>query len=117
MRRIMIVDDEKGILDLLETFLAGKGFEIIRSDNGAAALEILDKGGEVDLLILDHRMPKMDGATVVNELKKKEIKKMPVILLTGSLGEVTKSLGADAFMMKPVDLTVLYNKVKELLNL
>ena len=115
MAKILVVDDELEILSLLETFLKGKGHETIAVDNGEKALELISQDGSIDLMILDVRMPRVSGGDVLKEMNEKGIK-TPVIVLTGSLGAETSKLTADDYLMKPVDLTELSNKVNELLN-
>ncbi len=112
MAKILVVDDELEILSLLETFLKAKGFDAVTTDSGEKALEMITQDESLDLIILDVRMPRVSGADILNAMKEKGIK-TPVIILTGSLGEETKRLVANDYLMKPVDLKELYNKVNE----
>ncbi|MFH1552155.1 MAG: response regulator [Candidatus Omnitrophota bacterium] len=114
-KKILVVDDEQEILALLEEFLTRKDFQVITADSGRKALKIIDKGESIDLILLDHRMPKLDGTGVLRELEIRQ-SKVPVILLTGSLGETIGMIKVDAFLMKPIDLDELLDKVRELLG-
>jgi len=115
MPDILIVDDEHEILYILERFLKKSGFNVITADSGEKAVKIMSRGKNVDLIILDHRMPKLDGAGVLDALKTLKVK-TPVVLLTGSISKDTKKLDVDAFFMKPVDLHVMLDKIRELLS-
>ena len=68
MAKILIVDDEQNIVDILSEFLTKKGFQTIKCYNGKEAIEAINRGIPVDLIVLDHRMPGMDGAVVLKEL-------------------------------------------------
>ncbi|MFC1480222.1 response regulator transcription factor [Candidatus Omnitrophota bacterium] len=114
-KKILVVDDEQEILSLIDEFLTRKGFQVIVADNGEKALDIIDQDGSIDLILLDYRMPKLDGSAVLAELKMRQ-NKTPVILLTGSLGKETRELEVGAFLMKPLDLDEVVAKIEELLG-
>ncbi|MBP7055842.1 MAG: response regulator [Candidatus Omnitrophica bacterium] len=84
MYRILIVDDEPEIVNILELLLKTKGFEVVTACGGAKGIEAIKSGIKIDLLVLDKKMPKLDGLAVLKELKKSQ-DKIPVIILTGSL--------------------------------
>ena len=115
--RILIVDDEKEIRDLIDIYLKGEGYETLKAENGEEALEILEEN-EVDLIILDIMMPKVDGITVLETIRK--VSSVPVILLTAKGQEEDKlfgyEMGADDYMTKPFSPKVLIAKVKALLK-
>jgi two-component system response regulator MprA len=119
--RILIVDDEEKILSLLTRLFAAKGYEVLTASNGKEALDLLRDGQTVDLIVLDKRMPEMDGFGVLNELKKTGLdKKIPVILLSGELNldeEHLKKLLKLGFnpnhvLSKPVNLSDLLEHVR-----
>ena len=113
--KVLVVDDEKDIRELLERFLTRKGFEVQPVDNGIIALETIKNDPTFDILVLDNRMPGIDGTEVIRELAKRE-KKIPVIMLTGSLVINENHLQADAMLRKPIDLNELLNKINEVLG-
>jgi len=115
MSKILIVDDEKEILELVDIFLRKQGYEVVKFNNGEDALAFMDEDAGIDLVILDIRMPGIDGGTVLERLRRKE-KELPVIFLTGSVGGQPVKVKADAMFMKPIDLNDLSKKVKELLS-
>jgi DNA-binding NtrC family response regulator len=118
MHKILVVDDEARIVEILEKFLAKNGFEVIKSVGGENALELLRSNVKIDLLIIDMKMPQVTGFDVLKE-KKKWDNKAPVIILTGSI-DVEKHLSGlrelgytqSDIAHKPVDLFALLEMVK-----
>ncbi len=115
MAKILVVDDEREILDLMEIYLTKKGFQVVKCDNGEGALGIVDKDKEIDLIVLDIRMPGLDGKDVFNELKRRQCK-LPIIILTGSMGKDHLGLEAEGCLLKPIDLDDLMDKINRLLG-
>ena len=77
--RIVIVDDEKEIADVIELYLKNEGYEVFKFYNGMDTLDCLEKQ-EVDLAILDVMLPDVDGFTILQKIR--EVHKFPVIMLT-----------------------------------
>lgn len=110
MARILIVDDEPQIVDLLAEFLARNGFEVLTATGGAQALDLLNKEALIDVIILDIRMPKVSGYQVIDQMRQ-DGRTIPVIIFTGSL-EVQddlpdlekKGFTREDILFKPVDL-------------
>ncbi len=115
MPKVLVIDDERGILAVIEKFLRKKNFEVVTADDGDKGLEVFDEDKSIDIIILDHKMPRLDGAGVLNGLTARG-NKLPVILLTGSLGKDARKLKVDAFLTKPIDLDELLDKINELLG-
>src|SRR5690606_18092222 len=88
--KILVVDDEKEIRDLIEIYLKNEGFQIIKASNGREALEILEEE-EVHLIILDIMMPEMDGIKAC--MKIREEKNMPIIMLSAKAEDMDKIFG------------------------
>lgn len=101
--KILICDDEKEILEILELYLEKEGYEILKASDGEEAISILNSGNNIDLSILDIMMPKVDGYKVVKHLRK--ISNMPVILISAKNQDSDKilglDLGADDYITKP----------------
>lgn len=114
---VLLVDDEKEIVDLLEIYLANDGYKILKASNGLEALETLNKH-DVDLIILDIMMPKMDGIQAC--LKIREQKNMPIIMLSAKGQDMDKimglSTGADDYVSKPFNPLELLARVKSQLR-
>lgn len=114
--RILIVDDEKDILDLIDICLSHEGYEIIKAGDGVEALEKIDES--VDLVIMDIMMPKMDGLKTCIEMRKRYT--VPIIFLTAKTQDTDLILGlqigADDYIKKPFTPAVLSAKVKATLR-
>ena len=102
MQTILVCDDDKQIVEAIEIYLKGEGFKVIKAYYGYEALDYLDKN-EVDLLIVDVMMPRMDGITMTAKLREKY--DFPVIFLSAKSEEVDKilglNMGADDYITKP----------------
>ena len=115
--RILIVDDEKEIRDLIDIYLKGEGYETLKAENGEEALGILDNN-EIDLIILDIMMPKLNGIEAC--LKIREQREMPIIMLSAKSEDIDKILGlntgADDYLTKPFNPLELVARVKSQLR-
>lgn len=111
MTKILVVDDEEGILDLLYEHLSDDGFEVISANNGSSALAQIYRE-KPDIVLLDLNIPELDGYQVLRELRQAPTtKNLPVILLTGvspTEGEkAAVELGANHYVTKPCKLAAL----------
>lgn len=115
--RILIVDDEKEIRDLVEIYLKGEGYDTVKAENGEEALEML-KFNNIDLIILDIMMPKLNGIEAC--LKIREEREMPIIMLSAKSEDLDKILGlntgADDYLTKPFNPLELVARVKSQLR-
>ncbi len=112
-RLILIVDDEKPIVDILKFNLQKEGFDTIEAYDGQTGLNLaLEKNP--DLILLDVMLPEMDGFTVCKEIRMKS--QVPIILLTAREEEVDKvlglELGADDYITKPYSVRELLARIK-----
>jgi two-component system OmpR family response regulator len=117
MTKILVVDDDPHIRELVKVFLMQEGFEVLEAIHGADALSILETT-TADLVILDIMMPEMDGWELCRELR--EHYDMPLLMLTAK-GETTQKikgfqLGTDDYMVKPFEPEELVVRVKALLK-
>ncbi|MFH1652831.1 MAG: response regulator [Pseudomonadota bacterium] len=120
MKKILVVDDEELICNVLKKFLTLKGFEVFTALRGEEGLLLLEKE-KPDLLIQDKRMQGIGGLGVLRELRKRK-NDIPVVILTGSqdvdeitIGEI-RQLGYDDFLFKPVDLDELLERINRRLK-
>ena len=115
--KIMVVDDDSNICELLRLYLEKENFEVCIVNNGAKALEIFDRE-KPDLMLLDIMMPQLDGWQVCREIRKKST--CPIIMLTAK-GEVFDKvlgleLGADDYVVKPFEAKEVIARVKAVLR-
>jgi two-component system, OmpR family, alkaline phosphatase synthesis response regulator PhoP len=116
-KRVMVVDDEPDIVELIRYNLKSEGYEVITARNGKEALDKL--GTLPDLIILDLMMPVMDGLETCKRLKADpRTARIPVLFLTARSGEVDEVLalemGADDYIRKPITPRKLAARVKAL---
>jgi len=117
--RILIVDDIEENLYLLETLLKGSGYKMVTAKDGVEALSRL-KEESIDMIVSDILMPRMDGFQLCRECKKDEsLKKIPFIFYTATYTEkkdedFALSLGAEKFIVKPVEPNVFLKILKEI---
>ena len=115
--KIMVVDDDSNICELLRLYLEKEGFEAVIAPNGMKALELFDTE-KPDLLLLDVMMPQLDGWQVCREIRKKS--SCPIIMLTAK-GEVFDKvlgleLGADDYVVKPFETKEVIARIKAVLR-
>ncbi|MBR4874567.1 MAG: response regulator transcription factor [Clostridia bacterium] len=112
-RKILVVDDERPIVDILKFNLEKEGFEVLTADNGLSALECALTQSP-DLILLDIMLPKMDGFDVCRKIREKL--NVPIIMITARDEEVDKvlglELGADDYITKPFSVRELIARVK-----
>ena len=115
--RILVVDDEKNICELLRLYLKKEGYEVIIANNGADALKRFAEY-KISAVILDIMMPGMDGVDVLKEIRKDS--DTPVIMLTAKGETIDKvlglELGADDYIVKPFEPKELVARVKAVLR-
>ncbi len=114
--RVLLVDDEAPFLQALSRRLAKRGYEVLTASDGQEALESLDKDPDIEVVVLDVKMPGMDGLEALKAIKEKH-PFVEVIMLTGHAtfesGVAGMKLGALDYMMKPCDLEMLERKIEE----
>lgn len=111
--KILVVDDEREIADLLEVCLKNEGFEVCKFYDGAEALACVEKGG-LDMAILDVMLPGIDGFRICQKIREKYF--YPVIMLTAKVEDMDKimglTLGADDYITKPFNPLEVVARVK-----
>ncbi len=119
-KRILIVEDEAALVDMLKLRLEASGYATLTAYDGIEALAKAKKE-KPDLIILDLMLPKIDGYKVCRMLKFDEkYKNIPIIIFTARAQEsdkkIGKDVGADAYITKPFEPQTLLTKIKELLE-
>ena len=119
--RILCVDDSESNLNILEAALVPSGYKVILSESGESALEIINQQ-KIDLVLLDVKMPVLNGFEVCKRIKDDErYQNIPVVLVTGLTSKEERiegiEAGAEDFISKPFDQTELLTRIKMLLKM
>lgn len=114
-QKILLVDDEKDIIEFLAYNLTQEGYDVISANNGEKALEMLPE--KPDLIVLDVLMPKMNGYETCAKIRENEaFKNVPVLFLTAKISEMDEvhglSLGADDYITKPISPKKFIARIK-----
>ena len=114
---ILIVDDEKEIADLIETYLENENYVVLKAYNAKSAIEIIQKN-QIDLLLLDIMLPDCDGFTLCRKIREKYY--FPIIMLTARIEDTDKIngliLGADDYITKPFNPLEMIARIKSQLR-
>ncbi|GAB5603225.1 response regulator transcription factor [Thermus sp. FJN-A] len=114
--KVLLVDDDPALLEVLGAYLRGAGFEVLEAENGEKALELFPRA---DLVILDLMLPRLDGFHVLAEIRR-ERPELPVLMLTARGEEEERvqglELGADDYVVKPFSPKEVVARVKALLR-
>jgi CheY-like chemotaxis protein len=117
--KILVVDDEKGFVQMIHDALSPRGFEVIRAHNGEEALKALEGITPPGLLILDVNMPVMSGIEFYNRLSRgKRRSPIPTLVVTArsQMEEMFRDIGADGFLSKPFALQDLFSEVDSIIG-
>lgn len=116
-KKILIADDDPGILDAIEAMLSFKGYDVVTTLDGDSVLEITDD--LPDLFLLDIWMPGLSGIEICKALKTNpKTANIPVILISASLniGKAAAEANADNFIAKPFEMRELTGKIEQLIS-
>lgn len=119
--KILTVDDSVSIRKMIEFALKSKGYAVAGAGDGQEGLESLERGDRFDLVILDINMPRMDGLTLLKNIRARESwARLPVLMLTTEGQDADRDtaigLGASDYMVKPFKPTELLDRVAKLLE-
>lgn len=117
MRKILIVEDDFDIQELLQNFLQEAGYEVASANDGVEAVSIFSSG-QFDLILLDIMLPKIDGFSVCELIRRQS--QVPIIMLTALSGEEEQIRGLDLqiddYITKPFSMPVLVRKIAAVLR-
>ncbi len=115
--KVLVVDDEIGIREVIKEYCLFEHFDVLEAENGYEAINIL-KDNEVDIIVLDIMMPKMDGYSTLREIRTNY--QIPVIMLSARSEEYDKllgfELGVDDYLTKPFSPKELIARIKAITN-
>ena len=116
--KVLIVDDEAGIRDVIKEYCLFENYDVLEAKDGMDALEIVNNNKDIDIIVLDIMMPKMDGYTTLKEIRK--LSTVPVIMLSARSEEYNKllsfELGVDDYVTKPFSPKELIARIKVICN-
>ncbi len=117
---ILVVDDESRMRKLIKDFLAQKGYSILEAGDGEEALKVFEENqNQIHLILLDVMMPKLDGWSVLRQIRQ-ENKSLPIVMLTARAEEQDElfgfELGVDEYITKPFSPKILVARVEAILK-
>ncbi len=114
---LLVVDDDPDILEVMGEALVNRGYRVATAENGQEALKRI-AGEEPQLILLDMRMPVMDGATFAKVLRKRYGHQIPVVVVTAAedAASCAAEVDAERHLEKPFDLEALYDVVSEVVS-
>lgn len=116
--KVLVVDDESRMRNLVKDFLVKSGFEVVEAEDGEQAVDVFYADKDISLIILDVMMPKMNGYDVCRTIRKDS--KVPIIMLTAKSEEQDElagfNLGVDEYISKPFSPKILVARVEAILR-
>lgn len=111
--RVLVVDDDEGIRRLVVQILRDEGFEPLAHENGLEALDYLVGGGAADVVLLDMRMPVMDGWEFASQVHERKIE-VPILVMTAATNARAwaQEIAAQGYVPKPFDIDELVSAVR-----
>ena len=120
MPRVLVIDDDEGMLKLIDTALSARGYEVIKAEDGAEGLNII-RGKDPDLVILDKMLPGMDGFEIARRIRREpDFGHIPILMITAATQLTVKldafNAGADDCLVKPFEVDELAARAAALLR-
>jgi CheY-like chemotaxis protein len=118
MKTLLLVEDDEDLRDVVRDALQNDARRVLEAEHGRDALELIDKHGLPDLILLDMNMPIMNGWQFAQELRDRQLWRVPVVVLTAAHDALrsAQEIGAAGFLGKPFDMSSLYSVVDRHLN-
>ena len=116
--KVLVVDDEARMRKIVKDFLVAKDYKVVEASNGEEAIDIVYEDKDIDLVLLDVMMPKMDGWETCREIRK--VSQVPIIMLTAKSDETDEllgyNLGIDEYITKPFSPKILVTRIDAILR-
>ncbi|MBR3262991.1 MAG: response regulator transcription factor [Lachnospiraceae bacterium] len=116
--KVLVVDDEARMRKIVKDFLVAKDYKVVEASNGEEAIDIVYEDKDIDLVLLDVMMPKMDGWETCREIRK--VSQVPIIMLTAKSDETDEllgyNLGIDEYITKPFSPKILVARIDAILR-
>ena len=116
-KKVLVIDDEPKIIEVVKSFLESKGFAVFTAENGKQALDLFEQEN-IALIVLDLMLPDMTGEEICIQIRKKSL--VPIIMLTAKIEESDMlkglNIGADDYITKPFSLKALYARIEAVLR-
>ncbi len=113
MAKVLVIDDEKDILNILRTLLVKLDFEVKVANDGRKGIELFEDGHDFDLVITDIRMPRVDGNQVAKHIRGSGRPDTPIVAISGYGKEIDKGL-FDFSITKPFSLETIIDVIKKI---
>ncbi len=117
VKKILVVEDEQKIMNVVKSFLESKGLQVVSAENGRKALELFEKEN-ISFILLDLMLPLLSGEEVCRSIRKRS--KVPIIMLTAKSDEADMlkglGIGADDYITKPFSLKTLYARMEAVMR-
>jgi DNA-binding response OmpR family regulator len=117
MKKILVVEDEEKIMNVLKSFLENKGFQVIPAENGRKAIELFDRES-ISFVLLDLMLPLLSGEEVCRIIRRKS--RVPIIMITAKSAEADMlkglGIGADDYITKPFSLKTIYARMEAVMR-
>ena len=111
MEKALVIDDEKHILNILQTLLVKQDFKVKVAHDGREGIELFDNGHDFDLVITDIRMPRVDGNQVAKHIRGSDKPDTPIVAISGYGKEIVKGI-FDFSITKPFRLQTIIDVIK-----
>ena len=116
--KVLVVDDEARMRKIVKDFLVAKDYKVVEASNGEEAIDIVYEDKDIDLVLLDVMMPKMEGWETCREIRK--VSQVPIIMLTAKSDETDEllgyNLGIDEYITKPFSPKILVARIDAILR-
>jgi DNA-binding response OmpR family regulator len=118
MHKVLVIEDEEGMRDILKTYLENNGYQVLTAKNGKEGLDLFNENKDVKIILLDIMLPDISGWSLLKTIR--ETSKVPVMMITARGEEYDKllgfELGADDYVVKPFSPREVVARVKAILS-